>query len=319
MSLHTDNSIWWLTLDNIHDRTRKHQHDPSLKRWHCSPYSCHVADSWTSPVRPDLESMVNYSSVHATWIICSNWDNMQRFSSVLTHRHTSQRARIPREYRIADIDLHNQTSFSRISDREKYFDHRIVIIYALLSSNLPTKVSVQHLCTCPKSSRNKLIKAFFVAVPLIDVSSCSSNASHALKYRNRVTFSRLLREIMRFSGSPSLLPSPSVDPMHLRSAHPWLFHLMGHFRLPSLSSFLPSLIRWTSRWTFSTRCHTRASDSSRIRHYIDTKVVNWESRVLRDGEGQYARWESRKCTLADSVVQSNEMFESVRCLHFRQQ
>ena len=54
--------------------------------------------------------------------------------------------------------------------------------------------------------------------------------------------------------------------------------------------------------------HIRASVSSRIRYYIPADDVNWGSQVLRDDSDQYARCESRRCTLADSAVQSDEMF-----------
>ena len=65
--------------------------------------------------------------------------------------------------------------------------------------------------------------------------------------------------------------------------------------------------------------HTRASVSSRIQYYIPADDAYWGSRVLRDDSDQYARWCARRCTLADSANQSNEMFESVWGLHVRQQ
>ena len=65
--------------------------------------------------------------------------------------------------------------------------------------------------------------------------------------------------------------------------------------------------------------HTRASVSSRIRYYIPADDAYWGSRVFRDDSDQYARSCARRCTLADSANQSNEMFESVGGLHVRQQ
>ena len=62
------------------------------------------------------------------------------------------------------------------------------------------------------------------------------------------------RPCMQKQSAQSCMQRRRAHPcMQLRSAHPWLFHLMDNFRLSSVSSFLPSLIRWFSRWTFSTR------------------------------------------------------------------
>ena len=181
-----------------------------FKRWHCSPYSCHVADSWTSPVRPDLESMVNYSSVHATSIMCNNWNNKRSHTSTRVPTCTHPARVSYRWHRSSQSNVDQQDVWQRKGSRPSYRDNLHITLDQLTHEDQRPA-----FCVRVQVFLMKLIKAFFVAVPLMDVSSCSSNASHALKYRNRVTFPRSLRGIMRFSGSPSLLPSPSVDPVHL--------------------------------------------------------------------------------------------------------
>ena len=159
----------------MHDRTRKYQYDPSFRRWHCSPYCCHVADSWTSPDRPDSKSKEKHSSIPTNWLICNNWDNIKKSSSVPIHRHASQRIRIPREYRIADIDLHNQSSSSRMCNRSKDLDHTY---YS--RSTFPRRPAFS-ICVRVWSLLDESGQDLFVAVPLTDVRSYSSNASNALK------------------------------------------------------------------------------------------------------------------------------------------
>ena len=185
----------------MHDRTRKHQHDPSFRRWHCSSYSLHVTDSWTSPGRPDLKSLGKHPSIHTTWIICNEsfvtTGTISRSPRAFPHIDTRPNVCVSRASiaSLTSTSTTNRRPGGCVTDR-RISTTRITLDQFTHEGQRPALVYVF------EAFLMKLVKVFFVAVPLTGVRSYSSNESYALKQRQRVTFPKSLRGVVRFSGPP---------------------------------------------------------------------------------------------------------------------